>query len=114
MQIVILRDLNPAKGLVAGAIRDWPRPVITEMERQLGGKDWYSFDMGLIRSVGRTQAREQLRPADPDRESQEASQEPAVEAGTIEPASTAEAILAEAPKAHRGPGRPRKAELQEA
>lgn len=126
MQIVILKDLNPAKGLVVGAIKDWIRPVITEMEKQIGrlngnfdkngepipDKSWYSFDMGLVRSVGRTQAREQLRPA--PREIKEAAQEPTGEPESHEFLSTAEAILAEAPKAHRGPGRPRKAELQEA
>ena len=114
MQIVILRDLNPAKGLVTGAIRDWPRPVITEMEKQLGGKDWYSFEMGLIRSVGRTQAREQLRPA--VMESQEIFQAPTVEADTQEPISTAEALVHDGAKSkvQRGPGRPRKEKLQEA
>lgn len=120
MQIVILRDLNPKKGLVVGAIKDWIRPVITEMEKQVGrlngnfdangepipDKSWYSFDMGLLRSVERTQVREQLRPVLP--ESQEASPEPVMAAGNLEPTSTAEAILADTPRAQRGPGRPRK------
>ena len=117
MQIVILRDLNPDKGLVCGAIRDWPRQVITEMSQQIGDKDWFSYDAGMIRSLGRTAAREQLRPeiVVP----QEAPQAPALGPNILEPMTTAEAILAdqdpahrvmmgEVPRAQRGPGRPRK------
>ena len=131
MQIVILKDLNPDKGLVVGAVKDWIRPLITEMEIQVGrangnfdaqgepvpDKSWYSFDAGLMRSIGRTATRESLRPALPS--SREADQEPASEPQNTEPSSTAEAILndqetphraamADAPRAQRGPGRPRK------
>ena len=43
MQIILTKDIAPKKGWVTGRIFNWPRPTITSMEKQLGGKDWYSF-----------------------------------------------------------------------
>ena len=102
MQVVILRDLNPKKGLVVGAIRDWPRPVITELERQIGDKDWYSFDAGMIRSIGRSSVKEHLRTPEPETpaippEIAEVDQRAAVQAqASAEPNTTAEALVRDA------------------
>jgi len=102
MQVVILRDLNPKKGLVVGAIRDWIRPVITELERQIGDKDWYSFDAGMIRSIGRSSVKEHLRTSEPQApapppEIAEADQRAVVQAqANAEPGSTAEALVRDA------------------
>jgi hypothetical protein len=100
MQVVILRDLNPKKGLVVGAIRDWPRPVITELERQIGDKDWYSFDAGMIRSIGRSSVKEHLRTPEPETpaippEIAEVDQRATAQANA-EPGTTAEALVRDA------------------
>ena len=36
MQIVLTKDLNPNKGLVKGAVLDWPKVTISSMSNQLG------------------------------------------------------------------------------
>lgn len=45
MLIQLTRDLNPKKGLVAGRILDWTRPVITQLSEQLECTDWFTFDV---------------------------------------------------------------------
>ena len=58
MQIVLTRDINPNKGMVRGAMFDWPKMTISEMSKQLGedGKPddgWYKLAAQVERSAHR-------------------------------------------------------------
>jgi hypothetical protein len=63
MQIILTKDLNPAKGLVRGAVFDWPSITITAMANQLGkvdkngnlvpDRDWYKLNAIVERSANR-------------------------------------------------------------
>ncbi len=127
MRIILTKTLSKEKGLVRGAVRDWPRPLITQMTQDLASQDppiteWFSYDAGeeerFTKMRDRAAARPDLLSAPPDEES---VTPPTVE----EPTSMAEALLREkpespgqseahraamvdAPRAQRGPGRPPK------
>lgn len=67
MRIILTRTLNATRGFVKGAAFDWARPVITDMEKQVGrlngkfdkdgepipDKDWYRFSGNLVQSANR-------------------------------------------------------------
>jgi len=63
MQIVLTKDLNPIKGLVRGAVLDWPKITITAMSNQFGSEDkkgnfvpdhsWYKLAAQVERSANR-------------------------------------------------------------
>lgn len=63
MQIVLTKDLNPNKGLVKGAVLDWPKVTISSMSSQLGKEDkkgnfnadesWYKLAAQVERSANR-------------------------------------------------------------
>jgi hypothetical protein len=63
MQVILTKDLNPIKGLVRGAVLDWPSLTITEMSKQLGTVDkkgkivedrsWYKMNAQMERSANR-------------------------------------------------------------
>lgn len=63
MQIVLTKDLNPNKGLVKGAVLDWPKVTISSMSNQLGKEDkkgnfnadesWYRLAAQVERSANR-------------------------------------------------------------
>ena len=53
MKIVLTRDLNPKKGMIRGAVFEWPRPVITEMSKQVGNDEWFNFSAEVEQSMNR-------------------------------------------------------------
>lgn len=49
--IILRKDIAPNKGWVKGKIMTWPRPTISAMEKQQGGKDWYEFSSDMVQLV---------------------------------------------------------------
>ena len=64
MQIVLTKTLNPKRGYVEGAVFDWTKPVISEMDRQCkaqGITDWFRYSTEMMSRVGRIQTKEDGR-----------------------------------------------------
>ena len=58
MEIVFTEDVSVKKGWVEGTVVDWPRPVITSMEGQVGHR-FYDLHAPLASRLDRQKARKQ-------------------------------------------------------